>query len=123
MSARVDDWARDLTPSDELRRWFDRVPERFGDRVRFGDFVLAALPADAAGGASGLFTAAQQLGGAIGVAVIGTVFFGFLGIHSFTAALTHSTPYAAAAFLASGALSLVLPRTAVDDETLLEVEA
>ena len=73
-------------------------------------------------GASGLFTTVQQLGGAIGVAVIGTVFFGYLGAHSFTAALTHSAPYAAAAFLLSAALSLVLPRTAVADDTLLEME-
>jgi uncharacterized protein YeaO (DUF488 family) len=29
--ARLDDWARELAPSDELRRWFDHVPERFGE--------------------------------------------------------------------------------------------
>ena len=40
--------------------------------------VLAAVPAEAAGGASGLFSTAQQLGGAIGVAVAGTIFFGDL---------------------------------------------
>jgi hypothetical protein len=55
--------------------------------------------------------------------LIGTVFFDYLGSHSFTAALAHSTPSAAAGFLASGALSLLLPRTAVDDETLVEVES
>ncbi|HET9102561.1 MAG TPA: DUF488 family protein [Solirubrobacteraceae bacterium] len=27
--ARLDQWARELAPSDELRRWFDHVPERF----------------------------------------------------------------------------------------------
>jgi uncharacterized protein YeaO (DUF488 family) len=27
--AALDDWARDLAPSDELRTWFDHVPERF----------------------------------------------------------------------------------------------
>jgi EmrB/QacA subfamily drug resistance transporter len=91
--------------------------------IPLANVVLAAVPADAAGGASGLFTTAQQLGGAIGVAVIGTVFFDYLASHSFTAALTHSTPYAAAAFVASGALSLVLPRTAIDEETLVELEA
>ena len=31
--ARLDEWARDLAPSDELRRWFDHRPERF-DRFR-----------------------------------------------------------------------------------------
>ena len=29
--ARLDEWARDLAPSDELRKWFDHVPERFGE--------------------------------------------------------------------------------------------
>lgn len=27
--ARLDEWARDLAPSDELRTWFSHVPERF----------------------------------------------------------------------------------------------
>jgi uncharacterized protein YeaO (DUF488 family) len=27
--ARLDEWARELAPSSELRRWFDHVPERF----------------------------------------------------------------------------------------------
>jgi hypothetical protein len=36
--------------------------------------VLAAVPVEVAGGASGLFGTAQQLGGALGVAVFGTVF-------------------------------------------------
>ncbi len=27
--ARLDEWARELAPSDELRKWFDHVPERF----------------------------------------------------------------------------------------------
>jgi uncharacterized protein YeaO (DUF488 family) len=29
--ARVDEWARELAPSDELRRWFNHVPERFDE--------------------------------------------------------------------------------------------
>jgi uncharacterized protein YeaO (DUF488 family) len=35
--ARLDEWARELAPSDELRKWFDHVPERFavfGSRYR-----------------------------------------------------------------------------------------
>jgi uncharacterized protein YeaO (DUF488 family) len=36
--ARLDDWARDLAPSDELRKWFDHVPARFGEfRARYRD--------------------------------------------------------------------------------------
>jgi uncharacterized protein YeaO (DUF488 family) len=29
--AAVDEWARELAPSDELRRWFGHEPERFED--------------------------------------------------------------------------------------------
>jgi EmrB/QacA subfamily drug resistance transporter len=78
--------------------------------------VLAAVPAEAAGGASGLFSTAQQLGGAIGVAVAGAIFFGDLGRHSFQAAFVHTAPYAAGALLICAVLSLTLPRTASLDE-------
>jgi EmrB/QacA subfamily drug resistance transporter len=82
--------------------------------------VLAGVPVAAAGGASGLFSTAQQLGGAIGVAVVGTVFFGqFEDGHSFLDAFQRATPYVAAAFLITAALSLILPRTAVDEEELI----
>ena len=60
--------------------------------------VLAAVPVEAAGGASGLFGTAQQLGGAVGVAVFGTVFFGYLSGHSFEASMAHTAPYAIGAF-------------------------
>ncbi len=34
--ARLDEWARELAPSDELRRWFDHVPGRFEEfRARY----------------------------------------------------------------------------------------
>jgi uncharacterized protein YeaO (DUF488 family) len=29
--AKLDEWARELAPTDELRRWFDHVPERFDE--------------------------------------------------------------------------------------------
>ena len=29
--SRLDEWARELAPSDDLRRWFDHVPERFDE--------------------------------------------------------------------------------------------
>jgi uncharacterized protein YeaO (DUF488 family) len=36
--ARLDDWARDLAPSDGLRKWFDHVPARFAEfRARYRD--------------------------------------------------------------------------------------
>jgi EmrB/QacA subfamily drug resistance transporter len=82
--------------------------------------VLAAAPAEAAGSASGLFSTAQQLGGAIGVALLGTVFFGSLTAgHTFAAALRHTAPYAIGAFALCGLLSLLLPRTAASEEAVL----
>jgi EmrB/QacA subfamily drug resistance transporter len=78
--------------------------------------VLAAVPAHAAGGASGLFTTAQQFGGALGVAIIGTVFFARLEDSSFTDAFTLALPIAAGMFVLAAGLALVLPRTAVSEE-------
>jgi MFS family permease len=78
--------------------------------------VLAAIPVEAAGGASGLFSTAQQLGGALGVALFGTAFFGYLNGHSFQAALVHTAPYAMGAFALCAVLSVLLPRTAVSEE-------
>jgi EmrB/QacA subfamily drug resistance transporter len=82
--------------------------------------VLAAVPASVAGGASGLFSTAQQLGGALGVALVGTVFFGYLDGHTFQAALVHAAPYAMGAFALCGVLSLLLPKTAVSEEAMTE---
>ncbi|MES4889601.1 MFS transporter [Streptomyces sp. NPDC096012] len=45
----------------------------------FFDIVLASVEQHETGSASGTMTAIQQLGGAFGVAVLGTVFFGLLG--------------------------------------------
>lgn len=34
--AQLDEWARELAPSDELRRWFNHDPARFGEfRARY----------------------------------------------------------------------------------------
>jgi uncharacterized protein YeaO (DUF488 family) len=42
--ARLDEWARELAPSDELRTWFSHVPERFEEfRTRYRR-ELAAHP-------------------------------------------------------------------------------
>jgi EmrB/QacA subfamily drug resistance transporter len=86
--------------------------------------VLAAAPAEAAGSASGLFSTVQQLGGAVGVAMIGTVFFGWVATgHTFAAGLRHASPYVIGAFVLCGLLSLLLPRTAVAEEVLIGAEA
>jgi EmrB/QacA subfamily drug resistance transporter len=80
--------------------------------------VLAAVPAEVAGGAAGLFSTAQQLGGAVGVALLGTVFFGYLSGHWFVDAFVHTAPLAMGAFALCGIAALLLPRTAVADEVL-----
>jgi EmrB/QacA subfamily drug resistance transporter len=84
--------------------------------------VLAAVPAHAAGGASGLFGTAQQLGGAIGVAVMGTVFFGALGAGNYRAAFEQTVPYLMATFAVAALLCLALPQHAVDEDAALEAE-
>jgi EmrB/QacA subfamily drug resistance transporter len=80
--------------------------------------VLATVPAEVAGGASGLFSTAQQLGGAMGVAVLGTAFFSALHQGSFATAFSHTAPYAIGAFALCALLSLLLPRTALTDEQM-----
>jgi uncharacterized protein YeaO (DUF488 family) len=40
--AKLDEWARELAPSDEQRHWFDHVPERFDEfRARNRDELQA----------------------------------------------------------------------------------
>ena len=91
--------------------------------IPLGNVVLAAVPAHAAGGASGLFSTAQQLGGAVGVALLGTIFFGAVTSgHTFAAAMRHTAPYAVGAFALCAALSLLLPHTAVSEEALISAD-
>jgi hypothetical protein len=61
---------------------------------------------------------AQQFGGAIGVAIIGEIFFATVGAGAagaFRAAFQVAAPAAALGFLACALLSMALPRTAVTD--------
>ena len=64
--------------------------------------------------------AVLMVAGIGGVALLGTVFFGYLDGHSFEAALVHTAPYAMGAFALCAVLSLLLPRTAVSEEALTE---
>jgi hypothetical protein len=50
------------------------------------DIVLARVPKQEAGSASGVFNTGLQLGNSIGIAVIGVIFFGMLGSQSGPAA-------------------------------------
>jgi MFS family permease len=71
--------------------------------------VLANTPPEHAGAGSGALATAQNVGNAIGVAVIGVVFFGAIG-HGVAGAFQLSTGVLAALLLAVAALSLRLPR-------------
>ena len=44
----LDEWAKDVAPSDELRRWYGHVPERFDEFARDYRAELARQPAAAA---------------------------------------------------------------------------
>ncbi|WP_435220125.1 MFS transporter [Streptomyces sp. Tue6028] len=74
--------------------------------------VLSAVPGELAGAASGIFSTAQQFGGALGAAVIGSVFFGRAS-HGLTGALTSAMPWVLAGFVLCAGLCAALPRSAV----------
>jgi EmrB/QacA subfamily drug resistance transporter len=65
------------------------------------DIVLARVPQQEAGSASGLFNTGLQLGNSIGIAVIGVIFFGMLGSQSGPAA-TAVAPQLRAGLAAAG---------------------
>ncbi|MFG2331249.1 MFS transporter [Streptomyces sp. NPDC048604] len=67
--------------------------------------VLSAAPPELAGGASGIFSTAQQFGGALGAAIVGTAFF---SAGSVDAAMT----WVLVAYGATALLALALPRRA-----------
>ncbi|WP_055603784.1 MFS transporter [Streptomyces aureus] len=64
--------------------------------------VLSAAPAELAGGASGVFSTAQQFGGALGAAAIGTAWFADLSLGA-------AMPWVLAAYGAAALLGLRLP--------------
>nr|WP_255718391.1 MFS transporter [Micrococcus sp. ACRRV] len=84
--------------------------------------VLAAVPGRAAGAAGGVLSTVNQLGGAAGVAVLGTIFFTALtaettttagsSAQTFGHALAQVMPWQAAAYLAAAVMMLALPKTA-----------
>ncbi|WP_373034332.1 MFS transporter [Streptomyces sp. NRRL B-2790] len=74
--------------------------------------VLSAVPGELAGGASGIFSTAQQFGGALGAAVVGTVFFGHAG-EGPSRALAAAMPWVVGVFVVCGVLCAGLPRRAV----------
>ncbi|MEV8372382.1 DHA2 family efflux MFS transporter permease subunit [Kribbella sp. NPDC056861] len=79
------------------------------------DIILASIDDQAAGSASGLLTAMQQYGGAIGVAVIGTIFFQLLPEHQFLGATKSATLVAVGLFVVSLLVTFALPRRAREE--------
>jgi MFS family permease len=82
--------------------------------------VLAAVPVASAGGASGTFNTAQQLGGAIGIAICGTVFFAHTS-PQLNLAFTLAAAIAAGSYTLATLLCIALPTRAVTAEEVIEV--
>lgn len=70
---------------------------------------LSAVPPAYAGSASGIWNTAQQFGGAIGVAVLSTIFFSVVATQGYAIAFTISMALVASALTLSAALCLFLP--------------
>ena len=76
------------------------------------DFVLATVPRGEAGTAAGVLGTSQRVGTAVGIAIIGTVFFSSLkfvpGPHAVASAFTHSAQLALLANLGFMIVALIL---------------
>jgi EmrB/QacA subfamily drug resistance transporter len=83
--------------------------------------VLAAVPHEVAGGAGGMFSTSQQLGGALGVALVGSVFFTQIESHPFTVAFKHTVPVVIGLFVLAAVLALALPKTAVSEQEVVDL--
>jgi sugar phosphate permease len=79
------------------------------------------VPADAAGGASGTFSTAQQLGGAIGIALVGALFFDHVGDSHLNGAFGAALIAVSIAYAVAGLISLRLPATALSDDRVIEL--
>jgi EmrB/QacA subfamily drug resistance transporter len=79
-------------------------------------FILASVTDDEVGSASGVLNACQQLAGAVGVAVLGTVFFATLGHAGFVAAVNRCLLVELCTMPVLVALLSLLPRRARLDE-------
>jgi MFS family permease len=73
--------------------------------------VMSTVPPAVAGSASGIWSTTQQFGGALGVAVLGAVFFTRVAADGYTSAFTAGAVIVAVILACSAALCLMLPRT------------
>jgi EmrB/QacA subfamily drug resistance transporter len=86
------------------------------------DTIIAAVTDAELGSASGVLNAVQQLGGAIGVAVLGTIFFTVLRHQGFAAALRHTMWWQVGLMGLALAISPLLPRRARDAAQIAQAE-
>jgi MFS family permease len=104
---------------DGLSTW-DLVPALVVSGIGLGllvvplvDVALATVPTTEAGAASGAYGTVQQVGAALGVAVIGTVFFGVVGTsydaESLRSGLLAACWVAAGGYALSAVAGLFLP--------------
>lgn len=89
----------------------------------FFDLIISGVSAEETGSASGVLTALQQVGGAVGIALVGTVFFTLadngdaMSLESFTSAAVWSFALAAAlAGVATILVRLLLPARGAESE-------
>jgi EmrB/QacA subfamily drug resistance transporter len=82
------------------------------------EIALAGVDPREVGSASGVLNAVQQLGAAIGVAVVGTVFFSVLESHGFVVALQRTLWLDVGLMVLVLALTPMLPRKAREHEVL-----
>jgi EmrB/QacA subfamily drug resistance transporter len=83
--------------------------------------VLVAVPRELAGGASGTFTTAQQLGGSIGVAMLGSLFFSRAAGGTLDGGFRAAVVAAMAAYCAAAILCSLLPGRGLSEAEVLEV--
>jgi MFS family permease len=109
---------------DDLSTWKLFVPELFAG-IGMGmalaplfDFVLAAVDEHEVGSASGMLNAVQQLGAALGIAVLGTVFFSYASHHGMVAAFERNLWVECGLLIALTALVFVLPKRAREGDVV-----
>jgi EmrB/QacA subfamily drug resistance transporter len=83
--------------------------------IPMANVVMSVIPAAAGGSASGVLSTAQQLGGAIGIGIVGEIFFGALATASLRSAFETSAPVVAVGFAICALLAFGLPRQVVGE--------
>lgn len=91
------------------------------------DIALSTIPTDDAGAASGTYSTFQQLGAALGIAIIGVVFFDAVGdrftLGALQEGLGQSARWAIGGYLLCAASTLLLPgRAAVREHARIQAE-